>query len=96
MTTLTVSLADDTVRFIEEQVRAGGHASVGAYLDAILAEARLREAKRAFEAKIQEAIDSGPAEPLTPEDWDSIRREVRRRHAERQGRTHGPTATGGR
>jgi Arc/MetJ-type ribon-helix-helix transcriptional regulator len=76
MATLTVSLPDDTVKYLEEKVRQGGHASVDAYLGAVLYEIRLIEAKKKFEAKIQEAIDSGPAVPVTRETWESLRREV--------------------
>jgi Arc/MetJ-type ribon-helix-helix transcriptional regulator len=76
MATLTVTLPDDTVRYLEEQARQGGHASVDAYLGKVLHDLRLREAKHKFEAKLREAIESGPAVPLTPEFWDDLEREV--------------------
>ena len=76
MATLTVSLPNDTVKYLEEKARQGGHASVDAYLGAVLYEIRLREAKQEFEAKIQEALDSGPMVPLTREDLDAIEREA--------------------
>jgi Arc/MetJ-type ribon-helix-helix transcriptional regulator len=76
MATLTISLPDDTLKFLEQKAREGGHASVDAYVGAVLHAIRLDEAKRKFEAKIQEAIDSGPAVPLTPEFWVDLEREI--------------------
>jgi hypothetical protein len=72
MATLTISLPDETVAYLQAKAVRGGHASVDAYLGAVLHEIRLIEAKKKFEAKIQEAIDSGPMEPHTAEDMDSI------------------------
>src|SRR5438876_12032206 len=37
-----------------------------------------------LEAKLLEALDSGPATPLTAEDWQEIRRQVRERGAQRK------------
>ncbi len=76
MATLTISLPDETVAYLQAKAQQGGHASVDAYLGAVLHEIRLIEAKKRFEAKIQEAIDSGPAVPVTPEMWETLRREV--------------------
>jgi hypothetical protein len=45
--------------------------------------------KREVREKLLEAIHDGPSTPLTQADWDEIRQEVRRRHAERQGRADG-------
>lgn len=96
MATLTVSLPDDTVKYLEEKARQGGHASVDAYLAAVLYEIRLDEAKRKFEAKVQEAIDSGPMVPLTPDFWDELEREVfEQLESERQAKAQ-PRAKAGR
>jgi hypothetical protein len=34
-----------------------------------------RKAKQGLEAKLREALLSGPAEPMTREDWEEIERE---------------------
>jgi len=37
-----------------------------------------------LEAEILKGLESGQSTPMTQEDWQAIRHEVRRRHAERQ------------
>lgn len=38
-----------------------------------------RVAQGRLDALLQEGLDSGPATPMTPQDWGDIRREVQRR-----------------
>jgi len=84
MTTMTITLPESTKEFAEAQARHEGFASVDAYLDAVLREVQLREARRKLEAKLIEGIESGPAVPMTREDWESIKREaLERLQAER-------------
>jgi hypothetical protein len=41
------------------------------------------QAKQALEAKLREALLSGPAEPMTREDWNELERKVwERQHQE--------------
>ena len=44
-----------------------------------------REAQARLDALLQEGLDSGPATPMTAEDWSEIRREVKRRGKEQAG-----------
>ena len=37
---------------------------------------RRRRAKQALEDKLQEAVDDGPGEPLTRDEWDSMRQKA--------------------
>ena len=76
MAIMNISVPDDIKAFIEAQVVEEGHASASEYLQAVLRDARLRKAKRSLEAKLDEALASGPAEPMTREDWDAIEREA--------------------
>lgn len=96
MSTIQVSLPDAMRTFVEEQSAREGHPSVSDYLQAMIQQAQDREARREVEAKLLDAIASGPATPMTREDWDDIRREVHQRHAERQGTKNGPTQGQGR
>jgi Arc/MetJ-type ribon-helix-helix transcriptional regulator len=73
MTTRTISLPDETMEFAEAQARREGYDSVDAYINAVLYDIRLREAKRKFEARLREAMESGPSEPVTEETWEEIR-----------------------
>jgi antitoxin ParD1/3/4 len=84
METLTITLPEDCVAFLREQAEARG-SSVDAYIDALTREARTRAAKKRLEALLIEGLESGPAEPWTPQDMEDIEREVMERlEAERR------------
>jgi antitoxin ParD1/3/4 len=87
MTTITLSLPESLREFVEEQVAKGGFGSADAFLLALVREAQKREAKAKLEALLLEGLESGPATPMTPEEWADIRREVRERlESDRNGR----------
>ena len=69
MTTMNISLPDEMKAFIEAQVAQEGFASTSEYLRALIREAQKRKVKQRLEAKIREAVESGPATPMTHEDW---------------------------
>ncbi len=96
MATMNISLPDPMKQFVEEQAQKEGFGTVSEYLRSIIREVQKRKAKQELEAKLHEGLESGPATPMTTEDWDYIRREVRRRHAVRQGRTEGQSDAEGR
>jgi antitoxin ParD1/3/4 len=84
MTTMNISLPDEMKAFVEEQMASEGFASASEYLRALIREAQKRLAKRELEAKLLEGLQSGPATPMTREDWDSIEREAMERLAREQ------------
>jgi hypothetical protein len=43
-----------------------------------------RQAITALEAEFLKGLESGPSTPMTPQDWQDIREEVRRRTAKRR------------
>lgn len=96
MATMNISLPDPMKEFVETQAQKEGFGTVSEYLRSMIREVQKRGAKQALEAKLREGLESGPAEPMTAEDWDAIRREVHRRHAERQGSTDGQGDAEGR
>jgi len=73
---MKVSIPDDLWKFVEAQVIEEGHASPGDYLRSLLQDARKRKAMRNLVAELDEALASGPAEPMTREDWDAMEREA--------------------
>jgi antitoxin ParD1/3/4 len=76
MTTMNISLPDEMKAFIEGQMAAEGFASASEYLRTLIREAQKRRAKQALEEKFREALESGPATPMTKEDWAALRREA--------------------
>jgi len=84
MTTMNISLPDEMKVFVEAQMAHEGYASASEYLRALIRDAQKRRAKQELEAKFREAIESGPATPMTREDWRSIEHEALERLAREQ------------
>ncbi len=84
MTTTNISLPEDIQAFMETQMSLDGCASVSEFLCVLLRDEQRRRARRELEGKFQEAIQSGPAEPLTREDWKSLEDQVWDRHRHEQ------------
>jgi antitoxin ParD1/3/4 len=76
MTTMVISVSDEIKAFIEAQLAKEGYASASEYVGSLIRAAQKRQAKQALEAKLREALESGPATPMTCEDWDSIEQEA--------------------
>jgi antitoxin ParD1/3/4 len=76
MTTMNISLPDEMKAFIEAQMSQDGFASASEYLRCLIREAQKRQAKQALEAKFREALESGPATPMTREDWIALQQEA--------------------
>jgi antitoxin ParD1/3/4 len=76
MAILEVSLPEDMMAFVEEQAAKEGFRTAGEYLCSVIRDVRKHHARRALEDKLREALESGPAEPMTQEDWDELEREA--------------------
>ena len=87
MATMNVSLPDEMKTFVESQAAKEGFGTVSEYLRSVIRDLQKRQAKQDLEAKLREALLSGPAEPMTREDWNEIKREgLERLAAERSKR----------
>lgn len=75
MTNMNISVPDDMKAFIDAQMAAEGYATASEYLRSLIREAQKRRAKQELEAKLLEGLQ-GPSVEMTPEDWESIRREA--------------------
>jgi antitoxin ParD1/3/4 len=84
MTTMNISVPDEMKAFVEAQMAQEGYASASEYLRALIREAQKRQAKQVLEAKFREAIESGPATPMTPDDWQQLERNVWERQRQAQ------------
>ena len=76
MTTMNISLPEEMKAFIEAEMAQEGYASASEYLRSLIREAQKRRAKQELEAKFREALESGPATPMTKADWAALRREA--------------------
>ena len=70
MTTMNISLPEEMKAFIEAQMAQEGFATASEYLRSLIREAQKRRARQDLEAKFREALESGPATPMTREDWE--------------------------
>ncbi len=84
MTTMNISVPDEMKAFVETQMAQEGYASASEYLRVLIREAQKRKAKQALEAKFREAMESGPATPMTPDDWQQLERNVWERQRQAQ------------
>jgi antitoxin ParD1/3/4 len=85
METMNISLPDPLKQFVDSQVASGAYSSASEYIRRLIREDQERRQREEVDRKLLEALDAGPSTPLTAEDWQDIRREVRRRAAKRAG-----------
>jgi antitoxin ParD1/3/4 len=76
---LHVNLPASTREFAQEQAAAGGFANVSDYVASLVHNEQRHKAEAELEALLLEGINSGPATPMTREDWDAIRSEISQR-----------------
>ena len=95
---MQISIPEFMKPWIDEQVRNGRYHTADELVLELLHREQERESeepddrgpahlsvrtKDEVAAKLLEALDSGPATPMTSEDWEEIRHEVRERSARR-------------
>jgi antitoxin ParD1/3/4 len=83
MTTMNISLLDEMRSFVEARMAQEGFASASEYVRSLIREAQTHQARQQLEAKFREALERGPATPMTRADWEDLERRVWGRHAER-------------
>jgi antitoxin ParD1/3/4 len=88
---MNISLSPALKQWVDRQIEQGGFGTASAYIRQLLREEQKRQARRAVEAKLQEALDSGEPVPVTAQTWKETaqRVEARLRAAPRKGRADG-------
>ncbi len=84
MATMNISLPDPMREFVEKEVTEGGYTTTSEYFRDLVREAQKRKADARLEALLLEGLESGESAPMTRQDWEEIRNEVRVRAAARQ------------
>ena len=72
MATMNVSLPDEMKAFVETQAAKEGFGTTSEYLRSVIRDVQKRQAKQAWKPSSARRSQSGPAEPMTREDWDEI------------------------
>lgn len=83
-TTMNISLPDAMKAFVEEQVQSGGFGTVSEYVRDLVRRDQKERAQDRLKALLLEGLESGPGEPVTPEFWNNLRREVQERRDRRK------------
>ncbi|CAN5410545.1 hypothetical protein BH09SUM1_BH09SUM1_12220 [soil metagenome] len=79
MTTLTLTVSDEVKSLLESAALRGGYESIDAYVsDLVSAEPDSYSTLEELDALLEEGMKSGPAEPMTSNDWEYIRSEVQK------------------
>ena len=85
MTSVNISLPLNQRGYVERRVENGGYGTVSEYVRELIREDEKREAEARLEALLLQAIESGEPSVMTRDDWDDIRKEVKKR-AERRNK----------
>ena len=81
MQTISINILDSLGDFVHRQSAEHG---IDEYFEAILRDQQRNEARGRLEAELIKGIESGFGEPITPEYWEKVREEGRRRFEERK------------
>lgn len=85
MATMNISLSEPLKQFVDEEVREGGYSSTSDYVRDLIRQHQRRKAHDLLRQLIAESLASGPAEPLEPDTFERMRRELRERYAREAG-----------
>ena len=83
MPTMNISLPEPMKQFVEEQVSSGGYSTVSEYIRQLVRADQKHKAKEKLEELMLEALQE-PAEEVTPESWEELKREALERVASRK------------
>lgn len=82
METMNISLPTRLKSFVDAQVNSGSYSSASEYVRRLIRDDEQRKWRDEVDQKLLQAIDTGST-PMTPSDWEDLRRTVRRRAAKR-------------
>ena len=74
MSNIPVDLPDHLMQFVDQGAKDGGFANPSEYIVALVAAANEKQGE--IEQALMVGISSGPAEPWTDEEWQSIKERV--------------------
>jgi antitoxin ParD1/3/4 len=83
MTSVNISLPSNQRQFVEKKVSKGGYSTVSEYFRELIRQDEQREAEARLESMLLQSLESGEPTPMTKEDWEDVRKEVKRRAVQR-------------
>ncbi len=85
-TTMNISLPDGLKEFVDSEVSSGGYTSASEYMRELL---RDRKAKKDLDHRLLAALGSEDLGELTPEFFEGLREQVRKRAREKRTKQGG-------
>jgi antitoxin ParD1/3/4 len=73
MTSMNISVPESMKTFIEDEVSSGGYGTASEYVRELVRDAKKQKEEERLEKLLLEAIESGPATPMTKKDWEAIK-----------------------
>jgi antitoxin ParD1/3/4 len=73
LTEVNISLPLSMKIFIDEVVAEGGYSTASEYVRELIEDAKRRKSQEEIEQRLLEALESGPATPMTKADWEGIK-----------------------
>ncbi|MDR3632362.1 MAG: hypothetical protein P4L84_00920 [Isosphaeraceae bacterium] len=83
---IEIVLSDSANAFVEKQLVHGTYRDASEFFEALIHEAQHKAELDDIDSKLLDALAGPPATPLTPEFWDNLESEARRRAMDRQDR----------
>lgn len=83
---MNISLPQGLRDFVDERVSANFHGTASDYIRSLINADRKKAAEERLEELLLEGINSGPASPMTGQDYDDIRNNVRARLKDNQAK----------
>jgi antitoxin ParD1/3/4 len=87
MNSLQIDIPATFVDFLNQRVSEQGYASPSQYVQALIEADQNRVARQELEAEMIKGLESGEPVPMTDDDWQAIRNEVRSRYESRTQNT---------
>lgn len=87
MDTMNIALPENLKDYVQSRVAQGGYSSVSEYIRELIRADQKQSAEELLEQEILRGLNSGEPAPMTKDDWNDIRREVKRRVVARQSGT---------
>jgi antitoxin ParD1/3/4 len=85
MTSMNISIPQALRNWVEAQVKGGRYGNVSEYIRELIRRDQERQAQGRLEKLLLDGIESGPATPMTKEDWTEVRADVAARLEKRRG-----------
>jgi antitoxin ParD1/3/4 len=81
MTSLNISLPQSLKDYVEDQVQTGGYSTPSEYVRELLRQDQDRRAGEKLEALLLDGLHSGDPIKITPEYWETKRKQLIERHS---------------